>query len=203
MEEATYLSGALAVNDVLAWAASLDPSPKVNHIDLRSPLRNSYLGGKARSTNLWRELRYRVPSLRFLHILPQPATMDQLSNAMRTNPLGKPKEAHVQVYPTTNLVYTPPNCDPVCLQDLAAGAPPDHSFYPFTLHFAHPRRWEDLGMALFHPTIQPKDHIRTSPTPLSTAPLLCDGSGGPHVPPHSFQLTPPTAPNPFPNAPMG
>ena len=27
---------------------------------------------------------------------------------MRTNPVGKPKDAHVQVYPTTNIVHTPP-----------------------------------------------------------------------------------------------
>ena len=61
MEEATYQSGALAVDDVVAWATSLDPSPEVIHIDPRSPSRNSYLGGKAWSTNLWRELRLRVP----------------------------------------------------------------------------------------------------------------------------------------------
>ena len=108
MEEVTYQSGALAVEDVFAWAASLDPSPEVIHIALRSPSRNSYMGGKAWSTILWTELRFRVPSLRFLHLLPQPATMDQLLNAMRSNLVGKPKDAHVQVYPTTNPVYTPP-----------------------------------------------------------------------------------------------
>ena len=108
MEEATYQSGTLAVEDVVAWAASLDPSPEVIHIDLHSPSCNSYLGGKAWSTNLWREIRFRVPSLPFLHLLPQPATMDQLLNAMRINPVGKTKDAHVQVYPTTILVHPPP-----------------------------------------------------------------------------------------------
>ena len=53
--------------------------------------------------------------------------------------MGKPKDAHVQVYPTTNLVHTPPHCDMVCLQDLAAGAPADHSFFPFSWHLANPR----------------------------------------------------------------
>ena len=49
LEEATYQSGALGVDDVVGRAASLDPSPDVIHIDLRSPTRNlnSYLGGKA------------------------------------------------------------------------------------------------------------------------------------------------------------
>ena len=85
------------MGDVVAWAVSLNPAPEVIHLDLRSPSRNSYMGAKARSTNLWRELRFRVPSLRFLHILPQPATMDQLLNQMRTNPVDseKPKDAHV------------------------------------------------------------------------------------------------------------
>ena len=96
MEEATYNSKALAVEEVVAWSASLDPAPEVIHIDLRSPLRNADNGGKALSTHLWRELRFRDPSLRFLHLLPLPATMDQLLNAMHTNPVGKTKDAHVQ-----------------------------------------------------------------------------------------------------------
>ena len=40
LEEAAYLSGALGVDDVVCWAASLDPSPEVIHIDMRSPNRN-------------------------------------------------------------------------------------------------------------------------------------------------------------------
>ena len=107
MEEATYQLGALSVEGVVAWAASLNPSSKVIHIDLHSLLRNSYMGEKASSTNLWRELHFWVPSLHFLHLLCQPATMDQLLNAMRTNPVGKPKDAHAEVYPTSNLVHTP------------------------------------------------------------------------------------------------
>ena len=78
MEEATYNSGALAVEDVVAWAASLDPAPEVVHIDLRSPSHNSFLGGKAWSTRLWRELRFRVASFHFLQLLPLPANMDQI-----------------------------------------------------------------------------------------------------------------------------
>ena len=46
LEEATYLSGALGVDDVVGGAASLDPSPEVIHIDMRRPTRNSYLGGR-------------------------------------------------------------------------------------------------------------------------------------------------------------
>ena len=173
MEEATYQSGALGVDDAVGWAASLPPSPDVIHIDLRSPSCNSYLWGKAWATNLWRELRFRLPSFKFLHLTPQPSTIDQMLNSMRTDPVGNPKDAHFQVYPTTNLTYTPPHCDMVCLQDLAAGAPPGHSFSPFTWHLASPRWWEDLGIAPFHPTIQPKVHIPdiTHPTFYSTTAL--------------------------------
>ena len=46
LEEATYESEALGVDDIVGWAASLDPSPDVIHIDMRSPTRISYLGGR-------------------------------------------------------------------------------------------------------------------------------------------------------------
>ena len=115
LEEAAYQSGALGVDDVVGRAASLDPSPDVIHIDMRSPTRNSYLGGRGWATTLWRELRRQLPSLKFLHLTPLPSSVDQLLNLMRSNPVRKPKDAHVQVYPTTNLVHTPPHCDMVCL----------------------------------------------------------------------------------------
>ena len=64
------------------------------------------------------------------------------------------------MYPTTNLVYTPPpNCDMVCLHDLAAGALSDHSFFPFFWHLASPPWWQDFSIAPFHPTIPPQVHI--------------------------------------------
>ena len=47
LEEATYQLGALGLDDVMGLATSLDPSPEVIHIDLCSPSRNCYLGGKA------------------------------------------------------------------------------------------------------------------------------------------------------------
>ena len=132
LEEATYGSGALGVDDVVGWAASLDPSPDVIHIDLRGPTRNSYLGGRGWATTLWRELRRQIPSPKFLHLTAVLSSVDQLLNSMRTNPVGKPKDAHVQVYPTTNLVHTPPppHCDMVCLHDLAAGAPAEPLLFP-------------------------------------------------------------------------
>ena len=104
LEEATYQSVALGVDDVVGSAASLDPSPDVIHIDLRSPTRNSYLGRKAWATTLWREFCRQLLSLKYLHLTPQRATLDQLLSSMCTNPVGKPKDAHVQVYPATNLV---------------------------------------------------------------------------------------------------
>ena len=184
LEEATYQSGALGVDDVVGRAASLDPSPDVIHIDLRSPTRNSYSGGRGWATTLWRDPRRRLPSFKFVHLTPQHATLDQLFNSMRTNPVGKPKDAHVQVNPTTNLVYTPLHCDMVCLHDLAAGALADHSFFPFSWHLAHPQWWDDLGIAPFHPTIPPQVHIPdiTRPTFYSTISLqwYC---GAPCAPP--------------------
>ena len=195
LEEATYLAGTLVVDDVAGRAASLDRSPEVVHIDLRSPTRNSYLGGKAWSTTLSRELRSQLPSLKFLRLTPQPTTIDQLLNSMRTNPVGKPKGAHVQVYPTTNLVYTtPPHCDMVWLHDLAAGAPCDHSFFPFPWHLAGPRWWEDLGIALFHPTIPPQVHIPdiTHPTFYSTSSLQWYRGASCASPSLHFERTPPS-----------
>ena len=98
LEEAAYLLGALGVDDVVGWATSLDPSPEVIHIDMRSPTRNSCLGGRGRATPLWRQLRRQLPSLQFLHLTPLPSSVTQLLNSMRTNPAGKPEDAHVQVY---------------------------------------------------------------------------------------------------------
>ena len=100
LEEATYESEALGVDDIVGWAASLDPSPDVIHIDMRSPTRNSYLGGRGWATTLWRELRHQLPTLKFLHLTPLPSSVEQLLNSMRNNPVGKPKDTHVQVYPT-------------------------------------------------------------------------------------------------------
>ena len=63
----------------------------------------------------------------------------------------------------------------VYLQDLAAGAPADHSFFPFSWHLANPRWWDDLGVAPFHPTIPPEVHVPdvTHPTFYSTTSLQC------------------------------
>ena len=72
MEEATYNSEALAVEEIVDWAASLFPAPHVIHIDLRTPTCNSYFGGKAWATELWREPRRRVPSLHFCTFFPPP-----------------------------------------------------------------------------------------------------------------------------------
>ena len=61
----------------------------------------------------------------------------------------------------------------VCLQDLAVGAPADHSFFPLSWHLANPRWWDDLGVAPFHPTIPPQVHVPdvTHPTFYSTTSL--------------------------------
>ena len=61
LEEAAYLSGALGVDDVVGWAASLDPSPKVIHIDMPSPTRNSCLGGGGLGHNVVEGTRSPTP----------------------------------------------------------------------------------------------------------------------------------------------
>ena len=45
--EAAYLSGALGVDAVEGWAASLDPSPEVIHIDAAAPPATPTSGGRA------------------------------------------------------------------------------------------------------------------------------------------------------------
>ena len=203
LEEATYESEALGVDAIVGWAASLDPSPDVIHIDMRSPTRNSYLGGRGWATTLWRELRHQLPTLKFLHLTPLPSSVDQLLNSMRNNPVGKPKDAHVQVHPTANLVHTPPHCDMVCLQDLAAGAPAGHSFFPFSWHLANPRWWDDLGIAPFHPTIPPQVHVPdvTHPTFYSTTSL--QWYRGASCAPPFISSEPPLRTEPLPDPPHG
>ena len=168
------------------------------------PTRNSYLGAKAWATNFRSGLRRQLPFLKFWHLTPQPATMDQLLNSMRTNPVGKPKDAHVQVYPTTNLVYTLPSCDMVCLHNLAAGAPADHSLFPFSWQLASPRRWEDLGIAPFHPTIPPLLHIPgiTHTTFYSTSSLQWY-RGASMPPPPFISSEPPLSTEHLPDPPHG
>ena len=184
MEEETYQSGALAVDDVVGWAASLDPSPEVLHINLRSPSRNSYLGGKALATNLWMELRFRLPSLKFLHLTPRPATIDQLLNSMRTNLVGKPKDAHVQVYPTTNLVYTPPPIATWCARKiLLQGHHLTILFSPSPGTLLAPVGGRIWASPLSIPPSNQRCTSPTSPTPPSTVQLLCNGTVVPHAPP--------------------
>ena len=65
LEEATYESEALGVDAIVGWAASLDPSPDVIHIDMRSPTRNSYLGGRGWATTLWRDCATNSPPSNF------------------------------------------------------------------------------------------------------------------------------------------
>ena len=205
LEEATYLSGALGVDDVVGWAASLDPSTEVIHIDLRSPTRKCYLWGKAWSTTLWRELRSQLPSVKFLHLTPLPATIDQLLHSMRTNPVGKPKDAHVQVYPTTNLVYSPPppHIYMVCLHDLVVGATSDHSFPPSPGTLPAPGGGRIWASPLSIPPSPLRCTSLTSPTPPCTVQVLCNGTVVPHAPPPSLRANCPSALNPIPNPLMG
>ena len=91
----------------------------------------------------------------------------------------------------------------VCLQDLAAGAPADHSFSPFSWHLANPRWWDDLGIAPFHPTIPPQVHVPdvTHPTFDSTTSL--QWYRGASCAPPFISSGPPVRTEPLPDPPHG
>ena len=189
---------------VVGWAASLNPSPEVIHIDMRSPTRNSYLRGRGWATTLWRELRRQLPTLKFLHLTPLPSSVDQLRNSMRTNPVGKPKDAHVQVYPTTNLVHIPPPTAMWCACKILLQVHRQTTlFSPFLGTLPTPGGGMIWASPLSILPSPPKCTSPTSPTPPSIAQLLCNGTVVPHAPPPSFQVSPPSAPNPFPTPLMG
>ena len=114
LEEATYESEALGVDAIVGWAASLDPSPDVIHIDMRSPTRNRYLGGRGWATTLWRELRHQLPTLKFLHLTPLPSSVDQLLNSMRNNPVCN-YEANPRYFTFANSWSTPCREHSTCL----------------------------------------------------------------------------------------
>ena len=58
-------------------------------------------------------------------------------------------------------------------------------------------------MSPLHPAIQPKVISGTSPTPLSTAPPLCNCLGNIMCPPDHIKSTPPSAMNPLLTTPHG
>ena len=91
----------------------------------------------------------------------------------------------------------------VCLQDLAAGAPADHSFFPFSWHLANPRWWDDLGIAPFHPTIPPQVHVPdvTHPTFYSTT--SSQWYRGASCAPPFISSEPPVRTEPLPDPPHG
>ena len=197
LEEATYESEALGVDDIVGWAAPHDPSPDVIHIDMRSPTRNSYLGGRGWATTLWRELRRQLPTLKFLHLTPLPSSVDQLLNSMRNNPVGKPKDAPFQVYPTTNLVHTPPPAIWCACRILLQVHQQTTLFSPFLGILPTPGGGMIWASPLSIPPPCPTCTSPTSPTPPSIAQLLCNGTVVPHAPIPSFPVNPPSAPNPF------
>ena len=207
MEEAAYQSGAMGVDGVVGWAASPAPSPDVFHIDLRSRSRNSYLGGKPWATNLCRELCFPLRPLKLLHLPPQPSTIEELLNSMRTNPVGKPKDTHVHVYPTTLSRCSPPSCcDMMCASRiLLQGQHLGILFSPLPGILPTPGGRRIWVWPLFIPPSNPRSTLPTSLTPPSTVPLLCNGTVVPNVPPPplTFWVNPPSAPNPFPNSLMG
>ena len=91
----------------------------------------------------------------------------------------------------------------VCLQDLAAGAPADHSFFPFSWHLANPRWWDDLGIAPLHPTIPPQVDVPgvTHPTFYSTTSL--QWYRGASCAPPFISSEPPVRTEPLPDPPHG
>ena len=88
--EETYNSGALAVEDIVAWAASQTPLQRLFTLICAAHCATLTVGQKALSSNLSRKLHLQIPSLLVLYLLPLPATIEQFLNAMRTNPVVKP-----------------------------------------------------------------------------------------------------------------
>ena len=105
--------------------------------------------------------------------------------------------------PPLTLSPPPPHCDMVCLHDLAADAPADHSFFPFSWHLANPRWWDDLGVAPFYPTIPPQVHLPdvTHPTFYSTTSL--QWYRGASCAPPFISSEPPLRTEPLPDPPHG
>ena len=105
MEEATYDLDSLGVDVVADWVASLHCAPRVIHINLRRPTHNSYFFAQGpRSCGGNSDVG--PPLCAFC--IPPPLALDQLLRGLGTNLVGKTKDAHVRVYPTTNLLHTPP-----------------------------------------------------------------------------------------------
>ena len=191
-----------------SWrAASLDPSPEVIHIDMRSPTRNSYLGGRGWATTLSRELRRQLPSLinKFPYLTPSLAVLTSSSIPCALTLWGSLRTPTSRCTPPLTSSIPPPHCDMVCLQDLAAGAPADHSFFPFSWHLANARWWDDLSIAPFHPTIPPKVHIPdiTHPTFYSTTSLQWYRGASMPPPPPFISSEPPLRTEPLPDPPHG
>ena len=192
------------MDDIVGWAASLDPSPDVIHIDMRSPTRNSYLGGRGWATTLWRELHHQLPTLKFLHLTPLPSSVDQLLNSMRNNPVGKPKDAHVQVYPTTNLVHPPPPTAIWCACTILLQVHQQTTlFSPFLGILPTPGGGMIWASPLSIPPSPPRCTSPTSPTPPSIAQLPCNGTVVPHAPPPFISSEPPLRTEPLPDPPHG
>ena len=99
---------------------------------------------------------------------------------MRTNPAGKPKDAHVHVYPTTNLVYTPLHCDVVCLHDPAAGARPTTPFSPSPGTLPASGGWSIWASPLSIPAHGVLGHLDPAPDRVGPSQLplnFVDGNG--------------------------
>ena len=150
----------------MGWAASLDPSPEVIHIDLRSPSRNSYLGGRGWATTLWRELRRQLPSLKFLHMTPLPSSLDQLLNCMRTNPVGKPKDPPSRCTPPLTSCIPPPTATWCACTILLQVHRPTTPFSPFPGTLPTPGGGMIGASPLSIPPSPPRCTSPTSPTHL-------------------------------------
>ena len=203
LEEATYLSGALGVDDVVGRAASLDPSPEVIHIDLRSPTSNSYLGGKAWSTTLWREVRSQLPPLKFLHRTPQPATIDQLLNSMRTSRWGSPRTPTSRCTPSLTLCIPPPIATLCACTILVQGHHLTTPFSPSLGTLPAPGGGRIRASRLSIPPSPRRCTSPTSPTPHSTVQVLCNGTVVPHAHPPFISSEPPLRTEPLLEPPHG
>ena len=124
---------------------------------------------------------------------------------MRTNPVGKPKDAHVQVYPTTNLVHTPP--PPTAIWCACRILLQVHRqtilFSPFLGTLPTPGGGIFWASTLPIPPSPPRCTSPTSPTPPSTAQVPCNGTVVPQWPPPFISTEPPLRTELLPDSPHG
>ena len=106
---------------------------------------------------------------------------------------------HIQVYPTTNLVYTPPTAIWCACRILLQVHQQTTHFSPFLGTLPTPGGGMIWASPLAVPPSPPKCTSPTSPTSPSIGQLICNGTLVPHAPPPFISSEPPVRTEPLPD----